>query len=101
MLENDEDTYQPMKTEMTETELIQGLISPLISLTLKLNEPNVCLILYGILDKNCLLHIYILPTQYKYIICSLIIEIRHLECGSSVVPKIIYDHTYTNHSHLS
>lgn len=82
MLENDEDTYQPMKTEMTETELKQGLISPLFSLTLKLNKPKLCFIFYSILDKNCLSHIYIQPTQNKYIICSLIIEIRHLECGS-------------------
>lgn len=40
MQETDGGTYQPMKTEMTETELRQGHICPWFSLTLKLNEPN-------------------------------------------------------------
>jgi len=31
-----------------------------------------------------------LPTQYEHIICFLIIEIRHLECGSYIVPTITY-----------
>lgn len=61
--EIDGETRQPIKTEMTETELKPGLICLLFSLTLKLNEPNRCFVFYGILDKKCLLHIHFLHTQ--------------------------------------